>query len=205
MACRIADAVSAGMDVSSDTFWEGGRGVFALHASRLTTTPQSSSCAPFLTVLKEHKSVTLFSSQTLWLRNLGSFFLAPRTLARSTLLRRTPTFRPFMRLVLASIHFKKRVPVSNIYALKRLAKSLTRKEGMRCLWIREVALTAAEAEQQLLLPWNAVPIEMSIFEAILASSSSTAAAAAGSTAGSEGSYTALATASEHIPVSMSDM
>eukprot|EP00965_Chrysotila_dentata_P172829 5703229-Pleurochrysis_carterae.AAC.1 len=40
---------------------------------------------------------------------------------------------------------------------------------------------------------------MSIFEAILASSSLSAAAAAASTAGYEGSYTALAAASEHTP------
>eukprot|EP00965_Chrysotila_dentata_P243182 6205276-Pleurochrysis_carterae.AAC.2 len=54
----------------------------------------------------------------------------------------------------------------------------------------------AEAVQQLLTPWDAVPFELSTFEAITvssssSSSSSSSAAAAGSTAGSEGSYTTL--------------
>eukprot|EP00965_Chrysotila_dentata_P060828 2015827-Pleurochrysis_carterae.AAC.1 len=48
------------------------------------------------------------------------------------------------------------------------------------------SLSAEEAEKQLLLRWDVVPFEASIFQAIMASSSSSsvaAAAAAGSTAG----------------------
>eukprot|EP00965_Chrysotila_dentata_P083132 2742162-Pleurochrysis_carterae.AAC.1 len=80
-------------------------------------------------------------------------------------------------LVLASIPFKKRVPASSTYALKRLANSLTRKKGggmfvdkrgsiglLEAFYVfinqqsydaKFSCLTAAEAEQQLLLPWDA--------------------------------------------------
>eukprot|EP00965_Chrysotila_dentata_P094078 3109414-Pleurochrysis_carterae.AAC.5 len=99
--------------------------------------------------------------------------------------------------VLASVHFKRRVPASaSTYALQRLANSLTRRGGGKRRYdIKLSRMTAAEAEQQLLLPWDAVPFEVSIFEAIIASSSSSSssssAADGGSTAGSEGSYTVL--------------
>eukprot|EP00965_Chrysotila_dentata_P111935 3701800-Pleurochrysis_carterae.AAC.1 len=82
----------------------------------------------------------------------------------------------------------KRGSIGLLEALNRVSINLRKYDAK---WS---CLTAAEAEQQLLLPWDAVTFEMSIFEAIMtlsSSLSSSAAAAAGSTAGSEGSYAAL--------------
>eukprot|EP00965_Chrysotila_dentata_P182815 6036990-Pleurochrysis_carterae.AAC.1 len=101
-------------------------------------------------------------------------------------------------IVLASLHFKQRVQAPSTNALKRLAHSVTRKEGGKgsvekraggllqafCLFINQrrydpemSQLSAAEAKQQQLLRCDAVKFNgVSIFEAVSVSSSASPAA-----------------------------
>eukprot|EP00965_Chrysotila_dentata_P192364 6175133-Pleurochrysis_carterae.AAC.1 len=85
------------MDVSFDAFWERG-----VEFPPLRFKVDKNSAVEFLCAVLDSavgKRISPFSCLTEAVAaQVGQFFLSAKDLARSTLLRRTPAFRPFMRL-----------------------------------------------------------------------------------------------------------